>query len=175
MKLSSREVKILFISISIITIVIIYLLVIDPLMMHWQNISQKIEVAKARLHKSIVLMQAKKGIDEEYKLYAKKLQSTGSNEQEMARMLNELEKTASESGVKILSIRPRPVEEKDYHRYFEVEIDTESQMGYLMRFIYYLKNSPQLLKVGRISLSAGGSRDTSAVRAVLAVSKIALD
>jgi Tfp pilus assembly protein PilO len=175
MKLSGREIKILYVLIATILIAFVYSFTLRPLIIRWKDVNEKMQVAKTRLHKSILLIQAKKDIDQEYRLYEEKLKSTGSNEQEMARMLNEIEKTARESSVKIISIRPRPAEEKDRYRYFEVEIETESQMGSLMRFLYSLKNSPQLLKVGRFSLSTGASRDTAAIRAVMAVSKIVLD
>jgi len=64
-------------------------------------------------------------------------------------VLNEIETLATNSNVRIVSMRPKPAQDLDYYKRFAVEIETESDMQSLMKFIFGLKNSPQLLKVDR--------------------------
>jgi Tfp pilus assembly protein PilO len=173
--LSKRERHIAYIATAIIVSGLLYVLAIGPFMARLNTVNEKIEATKLDLEKSLALMQVKKDIDSEFSLYADRLKIRGGNEQEMTHILNELESIARESGVKIVSIRPKPAEEKDYYRRFEVEIETESQMSSLMSFIYYLKNSSQLIKVDKLNLNTGSVKSRPMIRTVMVVSKIALD
>jgi Tfp pilus assembly protein PilO len=174
-KFSDKEIKNIYILTALAALVLLYVFVVKPSITRWNDIDRKTEAAKTKLQKSIALMQEKRNIDNEYGMYEKNLKLRGSNEQEMAHILNELESIARQANVKITSIRPMAMEEKEYYRQFEVELEIESQIGALMSFIYYLKNSPQFIRVEKLNLSAGGAQAVPAISTTIIISKIALD
>jgi Tfp pilus assembly protein PilO len=173
-KLSVRERNILYALITIVCIVLIYIILVEPLFMRWNDVNDKIGIQKARLKKSLSLIKDKNNIEAEYDSYAERLKKRHNDEQEMTLVLDEIEKTARRSNLKITSMRPKPQRQSQHYTRFEVEIETESDMDSLMRFIYDIKNSPQLIKIDRLNFNTRGSHQAVLIRAVMLISKIAL-
>ncbi len=173
-KLSSREKYILYIVILVVAVSLIYIILIEPLVTRWSNVNSRIELIKAKLQKSLSLMKDKSKIEAEYNNFTQKLKQSPSDEQEITIVLDELEKAARRSSLRITSMRPKPARQKEHYRQFEVEIETESDMSSLMRFIYDIKNSPQLIKVDKLNLNARGGQKAVVIRAAMLISKISL-
>jgi Tfp pilus assembly protein PilO len=173
-KLSAREKIILYAVIIIAALSLIYIGLVEPLIARWNNVNSRIEITKAKLRKSLSLIKDKNSIDEEYSRFASRLKKSASDEQEMTIVLDELEKAARRSNLKITSMRPKPARQKEHYRQFEVEIETESDMNSLMKFIYDIKNSPQLIKIDKLNLNTRGGQQAVIIRASMQVSKISL-
>ncbi len=173
-QLSEREKRIL-IAVIVITITgLCYNFFLEPLFMRWRSTNRKIGLTKIKLKKSLSLIKERRKVDEEYAAYEEKLKSKGSNEQDISLILDEIEKVASRSGLNITSMRPRPPIQKDYYNKFAVEIETESDMNSLMKFIYHIKNSPQMLKIEKLNLNTRSSQRGVAIRASMFISKIVM-
>ncbi len=173
-KLSDREKKILTAVIVVTAAVICYSFLIEPLFTRWKNTENRTKTLKVKLKKSLMLIKDKQKVDAEYAEYEKKLRSKGSDEQDMTVILDELEKIASRCGVKIASMRPKPAKRKDYYRKFTVEIETQSDMNSLMKFIYDIKHSKQMLKIERFNLNTKSSQQGVIIRASIIISKIVI-
>ena len=173
-KLSSREKYILYIVILVVAVSLIYIILIEPLVARWSNVNSRIELIKAKLQKSLSLMKDRSSIEAEYNSFTQKLKQSPSDEQEITIVLDELEKAARRSNLRITSMRPKPAKQKEHYRQFEVEIETESDMSSLMRFIYDIKNSPQLIKIDKLNLNTRGGQQAVVIRAAMVVSKISL-
>jgi Tfp pilus assembly protein PilO len=173
-KLSAREKIILYAIIIITALSLIYVVLAEPLIARWNNVNSRIELTKAKLQKSLSLIKDKSRIDAEYENFVGRIKKGLSDEQEMTIVLGELEKAASKSNLKITSMRPRPARQKEYYRQFEVEIETESDMSSLMKFIYDIKNSPHLIKIDKLNLNTRGGQQAVTIRATMLVSKISL-
>jgi Tfp pilus assembly protein PilO len=119
-------------------------------------------------------MRDKDEIDKEYAKYEAQLRSRGSDEQEMTYILNGLERIARNARIKIVNIKPKPPQEKEFYRSYLVEIETESDMHSLMKFIFDVKNSPLLLRIDKLSLSSKSSRTGAVIRASMLISKLSL-
>ncbi len=174
-KLSRREKRILISVITVTAIGLCYNFLAEPLFMRWRNADSRVELIKVKLKKSLSLIKEKQKIDKEYSIYEQKLKSKGSNEQNVILILDEIEKIASRSGVKITSMRPKPPEQKDYYSRFTVKIETESAMNSLMRFIYDIKNSKQILKIEKLNINTRSSQQGVAIRASMLISKLVLE
>lgn len=173
-QLSKREKRIL-VSVIVLTIAgLCYNFLVEPLFTRWRSTDSRIELIKVRLKKSLLLIKEKQKVDVEYSTYEQKLKSKGSNEQDISLILDEIEKIASGSGLNITSMRPKPPNQKDYYSKFTVEIETESDMSSLMRFIYNIKNSPQILKIEKLNLNTRSSRQGVAIRASMLISKLVM-
>ena len=173
-KFSQRERVILYTLVLIISAGLLYGFLIEPQVTRWNNVSLRIVQTKLKLQKSLSLIKKRSEIESEYNKYANKLQLKGSNEKEIASILNELEVIARNSGVGIVSIRPKPVRDKRYYRQFVIEIESESSMHSLMKFIYETKNSPQLIKIDKLNLNTKSSQQGTIIRSSMVISKIAL-
>jgi Tfp pilus assembly protein PilO len=173
-KLSAREKIILCAVIIVVVLSLIYIGLVEPFIARWNNVNNRIDLLKGKLQKSLSLMKDKRSIDVEYESFAGKLKKSPSDEQEMTVVLDELEKAARRSNLKITSMRPKPARQKEYFRQFEVEIETESDMSSLMRFIYDIKNSPQLIKIDKLNLNTRGGQQAVVIRASMLVSKISI-
>ena len=173
-RLSKREKRIL-VSVIVVTIIgLSYNFLIEPLFARWMKTNRKIEVIKIKLKKSLLLIKEKQKVDAEYSIYEQKLKSKGSNEQDITLILDEIEKVATGSGLRITSMRPKPPDHKDYYSRFTVEIETESDMNSLMKFIYDIKNSPQVLKIEKLNLNTRSSQQGVAIRASMLISKLVM-
>ena len=173
-KLSAREKIILNAVIITVVLSLIYIILIEPLVARWNNVNSRIGLVKAKLQKSLSLMKDKSKIEAEYNNFTQKLKQSSSDEQEITIVLDELEKAARRSGLRITSMRPKPAKQKEHYRQFEVEIETESDMSSLMRFIYDIKNSPQLIKIDKLNLNTRGGQQAVIIRAAMLISKISL-
>jgi Tfp pilus assembly protein PilO len=172
--LSSREKIILYAVIAIVILSLVYSFLVEPFIARWNNVNNRIDLLKAKLQKSLSLMKDKSNIDAEYESFAGRIKKSPSDEQEMTVVLHELEKAARRSNLKITSMRPKPARQKEYFRQFEVEIETESDMSSLMRFIYDVKKSPQLIKIEKLNLNTRGGQQAVTIRASMLVSKISI-
>ncbi|NQT95817.1 MAG: type 4a pilus biogenesis protein PilO [Candidatus Omnitrophica bacterium] len=173
-KLSPREKNILYVVIGVVIIALSYNFLIGPLINQWNSINRNIKLSKIKLQKSLSVIKKKPEIDKEYATYAARMKSKGSDEQDITQILNELETLSRKANLKITSMRPKPSKDKGYYKRFVVEIETESPMQSLMKFIYDVKNSPQLLKVDRLNLSTKSSQEGTLIRSSMVISKVVI-
>jgi len=173
-RLTKREKIILYSVVAVVAVSLIYSFAIEPLYRRWVRSNQDLSLAKIRLHKSLSVIANKEKTDAEYALYSERLMTAGSDEQEMTAILNTLEVIARSAGLKIINIKPKPAQDKQFYSRFIVDLETESDMRGLMKFIYDTRNSPLMLKVDRLSLNTKSSRDGLVIRASLTISKFSL-
>jgi len=173
-QLSQREKRILISVIAVTILGLCYNFLVEPLFTRWSNANNRIELTKVKLKKSLSLIKEKQKVDAQYLTYEQKLKSRGSDEQDITLILDEIEKVASRSSLNITSMRPKPPNQKDYYSKFTVEIETESNMDSLMKFIYQIKNSPQMLKMERLNLNTRSSQQGVMIRASMVISKLVI-
>jgi len=80
-----------------------------------------------------------------------------SEEEEMAMLLDELEKLASSSSVRITNIKPRQSRESGYYKKYVVEVESEGNISGFSKFLYGIQNSRQFLDVEKLSLTTKGA------------------
>jgi Tfp pilus assembly protein PilO len=142
--------------------------------MRWKDIDSQTRLTKVKLQKSLSIIKDKERIDKEYAAYADRLKPKSSDEEELTSILNELETLARNANLKIVSMRPRQPKDMDYYKTFTVEADTESDMGSLMKFIYDVKNSQQLIKIDKLNINTKSSQEGVIIKAAMVISKISL-
>lgn len=174
-KFTEREKTISYLVIALIISALIFNFLIEPLFKRWNGVDREIKLVKVKLQKAILITKQKDEIAQEYIAYADKLKPKGSDEQEMTYILNELEILARKAGLKIVNMRPKPPVDKESYKRFIVEIETESDMSCLMRFVYDIKNSAQLLKVDRLNLSTKSSQSGVIMKAAMVITKISIE
>ena len=169
--LSKREKILFYITITAILLSLIYNFVFKALDAEWRQLNSQILDKEIRLKRNARYLQQKdnvKGVYLEYVGYVKK---KGSDEEEIASFLNEVETTARSSGIHIANIRPKPIKDLVFCKKYILEMDSEATMEKHIEFIYNLQKSSQLIRVEKIKLTSQG-RDISLLKARMLITKI---
>ena len=156
--LSKRERYILYVCIFVVASSLLYSFVVEPTARRWRDLGREILTQRAKLDKNLRVIAREESVRQEYERYAANVRQKGSDEEEMASLLREVETLARGSGVRITDIKPRPVKDMQFYKRYIIEVESEARMRELTRFIYRLQRSSQVLKVERLRLSAKGRR-----------------
>lgn len=168
---TKRERNLLYFVIILIFLWIAHALVIKPIVTKWKGIDKKIEANSLKLERNKKMIERKQSIQHDYDSYASSVKMAGSEEEEMAKFLTEIESLARSSSVYISDIKPRPVKKVQFYKKYFVELDAEGDINQVSKFIYDIQNSPQLLKIDKFSLGTKGA-GTNLLKCHLLVSKI---
>lgn len=139
-------------------------LLISPVRTKFNALNQQIRISEKQLGGDMRNINQKKFIGEEYEQYLPYIRRSGSDEEEVAKILGEIEALARKSSVYLVDMKPRKPREVEFYKEYTVEIEAEGYMESLMSFIYQLNTSSQLLRVEtlRLNLTKGDSNVLSA-------------
>lgn len=170
--LSKREKLILYSCIGIIVLSILYAFILEPFVSMWSELNREIESARLKLRKSTEIVKRRLEIAERYKNLSGYIKAQrGSDEEEIAQLLSEIEKLANTSNIRITDIKPKAARISGYHKIYVVEVESEGNISTFTKFIYEIQNSPQLLKVKKLSLNMKGITD-NLLKADIVITKI---
>ena len=101
------------------------------------------------------------------------MQGSDSDDEETSRLLKEVESIARSAQVTVMNLKPRPVENSNMVKWYEVVIDTESSLEALTRFVYEIEQSPLLLRVDRLDAKQD-EKLQNPLKATLQISKVVI-
>lgn len=164
-KLSKKEKLGLSIALVFIMIAFMDRLVIKPVKNRVDRLNHQIQVAEEELKLDIRNLNEKRAISREYEKYTQYVTKAGSDEEEVAKVLAEIEGLARKSNVHLVDITPQAPQEVDFYKEYAAELEIEGTMDSVVKFLYQLNNSTLLLRAQklRISLRTPGSSDVSAL------------
>jgi len=169
--LTKRERNLFYLTVILIFIWFAQRFVFKPIIFKWNELDERIAVNSLKLEKNKRMIDRKERIKQEYDRYASSVKMTGTDEEEMAKFLTEIESLASSSSVRIVDIKPRPIKKVEFYKKYIVELDAEGEIKQVSKFIYDIQNSPQLLKVDKFLLGTK-SAGTNLLKCHILVSKI---
>lgn len=153
-KLSAREKKILYVVIALLILVFGYHGVWNPMMAKFAVLDDEIFAMQMRLRKAKTFLRQKDQVLEVSKKFSNLEQmDAGSDEEEIARLLNYIEQTARKNGVSLSDVKPQPVHSDKVTKQYKVELNAEANVLSIVDFIYALENSPQMLRLDRVTLA----------------------
>ena len=170
-KLSKKEKIGLSVAFAFLALAFLDRLLISPVRTKFNALNLQIRISEKQLGGDMRNINQKKFIGEEYEQYLPYIRRSGSDEEEVAKILGEIEALARKSSVYLVDMKPRkprPIgslrEEVEFYKEYTVEIEAEGYMESLMSFIYQLNTSSQLLRVEtlRLNLTKGDSNVLSA-------------
>jgi type II secretory pathway component PulM len=170
--LSKRERTWVALAAAVILIAGIDRLVLTPVRKNIENMQQQIDIKRGELATYQRSAAARDKVDREYARYRKYLRAVGTDEKETSRILGTIEGVARVTKVNLLDTKPRESRDEGWYKQFNVEIEMESTMADLTRFLYRLNQTPEALRVEKIQISARG-KDSPYVRTSALVSRIA--
>lgn len=128
-------------------------LVIDPVKNRLFAVNQEIKIAEKQLERNLRNINQKDLIALAYKKYIKYVKRVGSDEEEVAKILGEIEELARMSAVYLVDMKPRLPKWVDFYKEYTVEIDAEGDMESIVKFLHELYNSTQLLRAEKFRVN----------------------
>lgn len=169
-KFSKREKILLVATILIVSTTVSYVFIIEPIIGAFTKLNRQIETGTLKLERSQKLLKKKGVIEAEYKKYASLVKPLASDEEEIASMLKAIEAIARKNNIHITNIRPQPVAKKPFYKEFIFEFVAEADIARLIKFIYDLQVSGNLLRVNKLTLSAT-SKKQKGLKAIMEITK----
>jgi Tfp pilus assembly protein PilO len=170
-KLSNKEKIGLTFALSFLFIVFVYRLIIDPINKRFQKINREIQINEKRLGLDLRNLKQKDFITEEYEKYVQYVKSSGSDEEEVAKILGEIESLARKSKVQLVDIKSMTPKKVDFYKEYIVNIEAEGEMEALIKFLQQLNTSSQLLRAEKLRISLK-RRGDSTIKASLMITKV---
>ncbi len=163
-KLSKKEKIGLSIAFVFLAVAFLDRFLISPVRTKFNALNQQIRTSEKQLGSDMRNINQREFISEEYEQYLPYVRRSGSDEEEVAKILGEIESLARKSSVYLVDMKPRKPREVEFYKEYTVEIEAEGRMESLMSFIYQLNTSSQLLRVEtlRLNLTKGDSNVLSA-------------
>ncbi len=153
-RLKPRERSLATVTVVVAGICMFYRLAFVPVTDRLQGIRQELLLQRKQLaaHQRTLLQRDR--VSKLYTQYAHLIQPAGldSDEEETSKLLKEIEVLARSSGVTVVNLKPKPVETTGLVKWYQVVVETEAPLAGIVRFVYEVEQSPQLLRIERLDL-----------------------
>lgn len=169
-RLSSRERLILPLAAGCVLILLVDHAVFTPVWDMYISMEDRITEAEGTYVRNLVNFKRKEIVESDYEKYRSFIRPAGSDEEENASLLSEVEQLARSNQVVLVDMKPREVKSRQFHKEYAAELDAETEMEGLINFIYQMEQSPQIMKVSSAKLSAREAL-SNLVRARMTVTK----
>lgn len=124
-----------------------------PMLDKMDDLDQRILVAEKKLHKAYQILFRENTITKEYEENLQFVKQDQNEEEEIAAFLSEIENIASSSNVSLSDIKPGNVEKAKNYRIYSAEIEIESEISYIVDFMYQIERLPQLIRIKSFTFS----------------------
>ncbi|MEI6147918.1 MAG: GspMb/PilO family protein [bacterium] len=148
--------------------------VLGPIRGRFQELNEAIVIQEQKAARNLRVLSpaSKEAAVSEYQELGNTIPRRGSTAEEVASMLAEIEKQATDTGVILSTTKQRdPNVQKDFEEY-RVDLEVEADMKQLVGFLYGLESSAQLLRAERVALDVKGGGERGVFRGSLTVSKV---
>ncbi len=152
-KLSKKEKIGLLIAFGFLAAAFLDRLIVAPIRNKIKRINREIEISEKQLSMNLRNIKQKDIIEQKYEKYVDYVKRSGSDEEEVARILGEIEVLARKSSVYLVDTKPQTPKRVDFYKQYMVEIEGEGEMRSIIKFLYELNVSPQLLRAEKVRLS----------------------
>ncbi len=169
-RLSSRERRIFQLAAGFVLFLLLDQAVFTRVWDMYSSMEKRITEAEGTYVRNLVNLKRKEIVESDYAKYRSFIRSAGKDEEENAGLLSEVEQLARSNQVVLVDMKPREVKARQFYKEYAAELDAEAGMEELIKFIYQLEQSPQLMKVSsaKLTLKEAG---TTFVRAKMTVTK----
>lgn len=168
---SRREKIFAFLAIGAGLFFMAYTFILRPMFSKLAAQEEEIGSGDLQWKKSLKILSQEQSITRQYQPYSEILKLKGSDEQEMARVLSEVEAVAKGINIRVLDMKPKKVKSLDLYKSFSVDLVVEGAVRDISRFMLELQSPPRLIKVEKFRLQKESSAQP-ALKAFLVVSKV---
>jgi Tfp pilus assembly protein PilO len=172
-RLSPRQRVWFYVTVAIVCVGLVERFVYAPVGGRLEELDQEILVKENQLKKNLTNLAAREGVQKAYAPYTAYASPAASDEEAIGGLLKEIEELARKSGLALVNVRPKPATKIDVGKRYPVEVELETDMGPLIRFIHGLHGSKYPLRVNQMRLDSKGGRSAQ-VRVYLLIHKSAI-
>ncbi len=172
-QLSRRERLILAVTAAAISIFLLDRFVIERAFSYLREMDEKITLRKKEIRKNERLLTLRAGLESLYQGVVSGIRMTGTEDQNTAQVLREIEQVGTESEMAISNLKPRPSRTEDDFRIFAIDLEAEGRMEKLLTFLHKLQNAGRFFHVEGLKVRVH-EKDPDLVRINMNLSKIAL-
>lgn len=173
--LSGREKYLALATILIAFGAMIYNIVIGPISKRWAELNSEIASKVSILKKDLKLLSAYKAQESDYKEFSRYLKTAGKEEEELARVLNEIETASRDSACILVSVKPQGTKDLASYKELLIDVTQEGDMSRFSKFLFNIENSKSImLKIKRFTMSSKSS-EANTLRGTFLISKILID
>lgn len=168
--LSTRERRILQLAAGCLLFLLADKVVFTRVWEMYSSMEARITEAEGTYVRNLVNLKRKEIVESDYAKYDSFIRPAGSDEEENAGLLSEAEQVARSNQVVLVDMKPREVKTHQFHKEYAADMDAEAEMGNLIKFIYQIEQSPQLMRVSSAKITLKEAESTF-VRAKMTVTK----
>lgn len=172
-KLSKKEKAGLSFALVFLAVAFSDRLIVSPIRERFRRMNQAIKISEKQLGHDLRNVYQKDQIAAAFEKYAKYVERSGSDEEEVAKILGEIESLARQSKVYLVDMKPQTPKEIDFYKEYAVEIEAEGEVASLMTFLHQLNTSLQLLRAEKLRLNAVKKGDKT-LKASMLITKVVI-
>ena len=165
--MSKREKSILVYSVAFILIAFLDRGVINPLIKTMKSLENDINVTTYAIEKNLRIISQRERLENEEKRYFKFSVESGSEEEETAALLREIETLVSAYSVYINDMKPLSFQSAGGVKKFAVNVSCEADMEPLVSFMYAVEDAGQLLQISAFSIVPKSQQSSVALCEIL--------
>ncbi len=117
-----------------------------------KKVNNGIFIQEKKLQRYLHALSQEDLVTSEYQKYTEGISQGHSEEEEKLKLLSEVEKLARTASVFLKDIKPGLTEEIGLYKKYTVEIEVESEINFLIDFIYQLEKTSRLLRIEKFQL-----------------------
>lgn len=170
-KLSKKEKIGLSMASLIMAVAFVDRLIVSPIRGRFQKIDQEIKINEKQLGHDLRNVHLKDQIEEEFEKYVGYVERSGSDEEETAKILGEIESLARSSNVYLVDVKPQLPKKVDFYKEYSVEIEAEGVMEDLTMFLHQINVSKQLLRIEKLRLNTQENEE-KALKSSMLITKV---
>ncbi len=172
---NKRERYLALATLSIVSIALVYVFMVDPIATRWKNLNSQIRSKVIMLEKDSVLAADQKTIESDYAKLSKQGKPAKSKDQEVAEMLTFIESVSKNDACFIVNIKPIDIKDVVSYKEILVDVTVEAPIAQLSKFLYDIESPREnLIDIKRFSVSSKFGQ-TGVLKSTLLISKASLD
>ncbi|MDD5173770.1 MAG: hypothetical protein PHV48_02955 [Candidatus Omnitrophica bacterium] len=172
---NKREKTLALATLSIVSITLIYLFIIEPISAKWKNLNGQIRLKVNMLEKDSRLAANQKTVESEYAKLSKRGKPAKNKDQDVAETLNFIEGVSKNDACFIVNIKPIDIRDAASHKEILIDVTVEASMAQLSKFLYDIENPREnLIDIKRFNVSSKYGQ-TGILKSTLLISKAFLD
>lgn len=170
-KLKKREKFVFYGAAFFVGAALVDRIILGPILNKMTLLDERISVQEDLIRKNARIVAEKERIQVVAAEFAPYLRAGSSQEEEVARILGEVEKLARKTSLYVVDMKPMGMTEEAANRKYTVDLNCEAQMEQITNFMYEIENSPILLVVESFSISPK-SKETSIAKCNMRIANV---
>jgi Tfp pilus assembly protein PilO len=146
-------------------------LVVGPIITKMKSLDEHIVQERELYRKNARIVAEKDKVAAVKKQLSGYSRKVGTQEEEVAFLLGEVEKIARKTSLYIVDMKPLGIQEDGVSRKYSVDLNCEAQMEQIMNFMYEIENSSMLFFVESFNITPK-SKDSSVAKCNLRIANL---